>query len=362
MKLRKYLANNVQEAMYQVKQDLGRDAIILSTRRIRSGGIFGLFSKNMIEVTAASDIQAADSGTLPEAKPSGLEHEVRELKSLLLGFQKNPVRETGRDTHLLNKMKMILEENEVEAHLINEMCLNALERLNGKELKEEIRVRSEIKQEIIKHMAFFKNRNTTRPHIIAFVGPTGVGKTTSIAKLAADLILNQKKNIALITTDTYRIAAVEQLKTYADIMNIPIEVVYTTEDLKISLSKYKDFDSLLIDTSGISPKNKFQMIELKGLLETCKPQDVFLVMSASTRTKDLKKIYDDYKMFDVNGLMFTKLDETHVYGALLNITNYARCPLEYITTGQTVPDDIERAELDKVAKIILGECGYGRSS
>lgn len=361
MKLRKYLANNVKDAMYQVKQDLGSDAIILSTRRIRSGGIFGLFSRNMIEVTAASDIQPSDSGASPEKKHGNLEKDVRELKSLLLGFQ-NPGAENGRDTHLINKMKMILKENEVESHLINEMCLNALERLNGRELKEEARVRSEIKQEIIKHMAFFKNTNTTRPQILAFVGPTGVGKTTSIAKLAADLIINQKKKIALITTDTYRIAAVEQLKTYADIMNLPVEVVYTPEDLKTSLKKYKDFDNVLVDTSGISPKNKFQMIELKGLLETCEPHDVFLVMSASTRTKDLKKIYDDYKMFNVNGLIFTKLDETYVYGALLNITNYARCPLEYITTGQTVPDDIERAELDKVAKIILGESGYGRSS
>ena len=188
------------------------------------------------------------------------------------------------------------------------------------------------------------------------MGPTGVGKTTSIAKLASALKLNQKNNVALVTSDTYRIAAVDQLRTYANILGVPVSVVYSADDLKNIKDKLKTYDIVLVDTAGRSHKNKDQRDDLKELIDAIEKEDrvLYLVLSATTKYSDLVHIVNAYAHFDDYRLIFTKLDETSTYGNILNIRMLTDAPLSYTTYGQDVPKDIGRIDGQKIAKQLLG--------
>jgi len=192
-----------------------------------------------------------------------------------------------------------------------------------------------------------------KQQVLALVGPTGVGKTTTIAKLAANFALNNQKSIALITSDTYRIAAVEQLKTVGDIIGIPVEVVFTPQNMKNSIINHSDKDLIFIDTAGRSHKHALQMGELKGFLDAAEPDEIFLVLSATTKYKDMLEIVVKYEKLNFNRIIFTKLDETSTYGPILNVIQKTKKYLSYVTTGQSVPDDIEIADQDKIAQLIL---------
>ena len=195
-----------------------------------------------------------------------------------------------------------------------------------------------------------------KPKIVFFMGPTGVGKTTTIAKLSSKLILEEKKKIVIFTADTYRIAAVEQIKTYANILSVPVEVIYEIEDLKTILPKYKDYDYIMIDTAGRSHKNKEQIDDLQNLLDAFSQYNVlsYLVLSATTKYKDLKKITFLYEDIADYSLIFTKLDETDSFGNILNIKLDTGMPLSYVSYGQNVPDDIEVVNPQVIAKQVLG--------
>lgn len=196
----------------------------------------------------------------------------------------------------------------------------------------------------------------TQPKYIFFIGPTGVGKTTTIAKIASMLKMNKKKKIALMTADTYRIAAVEQLTTYANILDIPLHVVYSPEEVKEAKEKLKDYDIVLVDTAGRSYKNREQRDDLERLLNSVpeKEREVFLVLSATTKYYDLLKITDSYLQIVDYALIFTKLDETNCIGNLLNIRMKTGAPLSYATFGQNVPDDISAIDPQNIAKQLLG--------
>ena len=206
------------------------------------------------------------------------------------------------------------------------------------------------------------NKEDKKPKVIFFMGPTGVGKTTTIAKLSSKLILEEKKKIAIFTADTYRIAAVEQIKTYANILSIPVEVVYEGKDLKNILPKYKEYDYILVDTAGRSHKNKEQIDDLKTLFEAFSKNSIstYLVLSATTKYTDLKRITSLYNDISDYGLIFTKLDETDAIGNILNIKLDTGMPLSYVSYGQNVPDDIEVMNPQIIAKQVLGGGdGYG---
>lgn len=194
------------------------------------------------------------------------------------------------------------------------------------------------------------------PKYIFFLGSTGVGKTTTIAKIASRLKLNHKKNIVLVTADTYRIAAVEQLKTYANILAVPLHVVYNAGELGDLLEELAQYDLCLIDTAGCSHKNKEQMEELRSLLEQVpiSKREVYVVMNAGTKYNDLKQIADVYSEITDYSLIFTKLDETSSAGIMLNMRMYTDRPLSYVTWGQNVPDDIGKVDAQKIAKKLLG--------
>ncbi|MBQ9365471.1 MAG: flagellar biosynthesis protein FlhF [Schwartzia sp.] len=192
-----------------------------------------------------------------------------------------------------------------------------------------------------------------RPKIIALIGTTGVGKTTTIAKIAARFVLEKGVSVGLITADTYRISAVEQLKTYSDILGLPLEIVYSSAELKPALRKHKGKQLILIDTAGRSQNNEYQMSELKEFLEVEPSIEKHLVMSATTKERDAEKILERFSVVKPDRLIFTKVDETDTLGFIVNLLFDRRIALSYLTNGQSVPDDIEPARPDALAKLLL---------
>ena len=206
-----------------------------------------------------------------------------------------------------------------------------------------------------------------RPHVAFFVGPTGVGKTTTIAKIASEFKVRKRQKVSLITSDNYRIAAVKQLKVYADILKVPLSIVMTPEDVMPAIENYADSDLILVDTTGFSHRNDEQRENLKGLIEAVAPEtskQIFLVLSATTKYADLKEIIDAYKGLTDFDIIFTKLDETRSYGNILNSKLYSGKNLSYVTTGQSVPDDIEEIDMQKLTMRLLkgDDDGSGRTT
>lgn len=196
-----------------------------------------------------------------------------------------------------------------------------------------------------------------KPLVVFLIGPTGVGKTTTIAKIASKYKLEHGKKVAMITSDTYRIAATDQLRTYANILDTPLSVVYSSDEINDAISKMKDYDLILVDTAGFSHKNQEQKADMQKLLENLDSsyeKAVYLVLSATTKYKDLKEIIDTYAVFTKFRLIFTKLDETTAYGNILNCKLYSGADLSYVTTGQNVPDDMEVVDTQHIVKQLLG--------
>jgi flagellar biosynthesis protein FlhF len=198
---------------------------------------------------------------------------------------------------------------------------------------------------------------STKPLLVFLIGPTGVGKTTTIAKLASRYKLNYGKEVGLLTTDTYRIAATDQLKTYANILDIPLDIVLTKNDINEAIAKMGGTDLILVDTAGFSHKNASQRKDMEEILNTVDPaydKEVFLVLSATTKYRDLKEIVDTYKTFTDFSLIFTKLDETDLYGNILSTKLYAGTNLSYVCNGQGVPDDLNIINIQHIVKQLLG--------
>ena len=196
-----------------------------------------------------------------------------------------------------------------------------------------------------------------KPNVVFFIGPTGVGKTTTIAKIASKYKVEYNRKVAFITADTYRIAATEQLRVYANILDAPMSIVYSVEEINDEIEKYMDYDLIFVDTAGFSHKNEQQRTDTKRLLNGLKEEyhkEVYLVLSATTKYNDLMDIVDVYRELSSYKLIFTKLDETSSYGNLLNIKLYADADVSYVTIGQNVPDDIEVFDTQKIVKQLLG--------
>jgi flagellar biosynthesis protein FlhF len=194
-----------------------------------------------------------------------------------------------------------------------------------------------------------------KPRVIAFVGPTGVGKTTTLVKLASQYALVHQMKVALLTADTYRIGAVEQLRIYRDIIDIPFEAVNSPEEVGPAVKRYADRDLIFFDTAGRSPQNRRQIQDLKAFLEAAKPSETHLCVSATTKNSDLLPIVGKFGLVPVNRFLVTKLDETRSHGMLLNLAASFQMPLSYLTTGQNVPNDIEAATPERLAELVLGE-------
>lgn len=384
MIIKKFIARNMNEAMAKIKQDLGQDALILSQRKIRQSGIRGIFLKKVFEVTACVDnggeeensteaienlkkamaiakynmennkakeelgSRETNRGYAPKAPVGDLDNkkvldEVKEMKSLIASLSKDIGKEKSNDNKLKEDLLSYMEELDISKDLYNNFFTTSMELEEGK---------ITLKQGLNK-LIDIKNEN--KSGVLVLVGPTGVGKTTTIAKLAGKLSLIDKKKVGLITIDTYRIGAVDQLKTYADIINIPFKVVMNPKEISEALNSMKDCDVILVDTTGRSSKNLMQISELRSFIDKIESKEVSLVISSTTKNRDVDTILRGYENLNYSSVIVTKLDETSSYGALVNITYKGRKPISYITTGQSVPDDIRVPNKEEIIKLILGE-------
>lgn len=373
MVIKRYIVNNMNEALTRIRYELGKDAVIISQRRIRKPGIKGFFSKKVLEVTAAVDnsknnndeavknsIEAIKKIVVNDKKEKvpqieklrneevdlnkdKLYAEIQEMKNMIKDIKKSSVNEEQNEDSLLSKLQRCDIDGDIADRLIKKV-----EAMDGDE-----DVEAKLKR-TIESMIIDESDNELNG-IIVLVGPTGVGKTTTIAKLAGRLALLEKKKVGLITIDTYRIGAVEQLKTYAEIMNLPFKVVITIKDMEKAVEGMMDCDVILIDTTGRSSKNTMQLSELRAFIDKIESKSINLVVSCTTKNKDLNTIVEGYKVLGYNGLIITKLDETTTYGSILNIINAAQKPIRFLTTGQNVPDDIKIMTPDEITRIILGE-------
>ena len=189
--------------------------------------------------------------------------------------------------------------------------------------------------------------------IISLVGPTGVGKTTTVAKLAAvSSVLNYKK-VGLISIDAYRIAAYDQLKTYAEIIGLPVELALSPQGARDAIDKFADQDIIIVDSVGRSPYHQVRMAELHGYMQASRPTEVHLTVRASVKFEDLVRIVDRYRTLDVSRIIFTKLDETVTLDTVVNGAYYTKYPISYLGVGQTVPDDLEIAEIERISSFLL---------
>lgn len=380
MKIRKYEGQNETEAMLKVKEELGREALIVSVKNIKPKGIYKLFRKPYVEVTAALDdhsvLDDGDRDPVIPLKPVKATREVtmskaeaeedesvyfdrfKELVENLPDTRAEEAHVSQPDVEILNAsvIKAVYEQlvdNEVREEIINDLTAG-LEQIDSGNQEELTDVISVVYKRIVKRLSDYETIGVSGKRNVFFVGPTGVGKTTTIAKVASYFTLNLGKKVALITSDTYRIAAVEQLRTYANILNIPIKVVYTKEELEDAVEGFSDKDLVLVDTAGRSHKNVEHQHDLNELLEAIDNKEVYLVLSVATKYKDLIQITQKYDEIVSYKIIFTKLDETSSYGNILNIKEKTGAKLSYVTFGQNVPDDISDINPHEIARQVLG--------
>lgn len=389
----------MSEAMIKIKNELGQDAVILSTRKIRQPGLFGIFKKSLTEVVAAIEeetakkpkndinneelkkafMEAREKVKNNEKSPEieKINDEISTLKNMLeklISEKDSPkkqeytneprsnkvstekIREFSPDREHIEFLANILSEKDVTDDNIVKIVelLKATVDLNtiGRDKLTEV-----LQQKVIELLgtAYTIERESEQNKVFVFVGPTGVGKTTTLAKLAARLSLIENKKVGLITADTYRIAAVEQLKTYSEILGIPLTVVYDPEELDQAIDKYSNMDCILVDTAGRSHKSDELEKDIKNLLQNVSNPEIFLVISLTTGYKDIKSIVESYQFLNDYKLILTKLDETSTLGNILNVKMLTDKQLSYFTIGQSVPDDIEVAKAQKVASFIVGD-------
>lgn len=416
MRVKRFVGDNVAETMGKVKRDLGSDAVILQTRQFREGGVFGLFGKNKVEITAAIEeqpvsqnpvrsgnseqtraasepvyrpqsqaqtktqtnqyVQALANANAPTprqnasinastreysltSKNESLEQELHSMRLLLDRMNKQMEGFGGEQAVWpvpLQKWADLLQDRGVQPRLIKRLMRYLQQNLREEDWAEDSRVYEKLKEEIrtICHNTATIQPGVKKPRVIALVGPTGVGKTTTIGKLAAGFSIVDKRSVALITADTYRVAAVEQLKTFGEIIGVPVDVVMTPSGLREAISSHSDKELIFVDTAGRSPHHELHMSELKAFLDKAQPDLTILVLSATMHSADQLKVFKRFEPLCTH-LLFTKLDETVNGGSILNLLEQTNLPVAYLTNGQNVPDDIEAATSERLARYILGK-------
>ncbi|MEG6585899.1 flagellar biosynthesis protein FlhF [Dendrosporobacter sp. 1207_IL3150] len=369
MKVKVFTTSSMQDAMNQVKNELGRDAVILHTRRFKKGGLFGFFGKEMVEVMAAVDSPPIAAALTTEKKQTVaaknidhnlweepdhnslvMQHELANMRKMLEQVLHKIPQSKCKNSHLLD----LLVRNDVEVKIAENL-------LKGIPDIEEVGddSNSVARRMLLDRLTSYLHRiegievSSSGCKTVAFIGPTGVGKTTTIAKLAAQFSIKEGYKVAMITADTYRISAVEQLKTYSDIIGVPIEIVYTPDELKDALYRHQDKNLILIDTAGRSPRNHYQIAELQAFLEVDASIEKHLVLSTSTKYKDALDIVRKFSVCAPQKIIFTKVDEASNIGTIINLLYQFPTTLSYITTGQNVPDDIELSNPQKIANMVL---------
>jgi flagellar biosynthesis protein FlhF len=390
MDVRTYRARTMQEALNLVRRELGPEAAVLQTRDVRAGGLYRLLpGMRRVEVTASAEVNvpsrlpprvresdAVQSGldlSAPSpglmASPRGDDHEPRyafrdELRGQLTDLQsmvEDLCRRSRTSTpHDLPRTVFTLFTDLIEADVSEELARELIERLRGEsptddfsdEMLAKARIARLVEEEI--RVTGPIRMQPGKRRLIALVGPTGVGKTTTIAKLAANFRLKEKRRVGLITVDTYRIAAVEQLRTYADIIDLPMAVVSTPREMRDAVARMNDLELILMDTAGRSPRDEVKIQELKSMLSEAGADEVHLVLSSTAGAASLVRTAGQFAEVGTTALVLTKLDEVSGLGNLLPLLRSTKLPLSYVTDGQNVPDDIEPADSRRLARKVLG--------
>ncbi len=319
------------------------------------------------------DRNRVDNRANGPVRENGLEEKLDSLQNLI---EKQLSRQDGRpqtdetknveeekheeDTERINFLKILynkMTDNEINEKYANEM-IDEIDRNCKSDVTLDFML-SEIYQRMILKLGkpYVMEEDGKSPKVIFFVGPTGVGKTTTIAKIASSYKLEHRKKVAMLTADTYRIAAAEQLRTYANILEVPFRVVYTAKEIEAAVEDFREYDYIFVDTTGHSPNDEAQCENMGALINSVDiktSREVFLVLSASTKYRDLMRITDTYKEITDYKLIFTKLDETSALGNIYNLKLYTGAKLSYVTCGQNVPDDIEYFNPQSTVKQLLG--------
>ncbi|OPH61948.1 flagellar biosynthesis protein FlhF [Paenibacillus ferrarius] len=436
MRVKRYVVDSMPDALQKIRTDLGKDAVILNTKEIRTGGFLGLFGKKKIEVIAAMDATNSNSGTGAQQRVAPTQLQPQRVQPAINQIQPNtsqahmsdfpdvpdvfasvvaakepavakvaietpampayapqqsyspvsvnaPNRAIQKDDHLIEELKQMKEmmrkltqaadatklpeplqkieqrlyDQEVDPLLVRQIID---ETLADFELADES-VTDESARQLVKAklgQVFNSAANkqiSPDTRVVHFVGPTGVGKTTTIAKLAAEQVLKFQRKVGFITSDTYRIAAIEQLKTYATILNVPLEVVFSPQDLSKAFHQLEDCDVIFMDTAGRNFRNEMYVSELNSLLKTQGNSETILVLSLTTKYRDMKAITNNFNRFKLDKVIFTKMDETDSYGAIVNVVHEFSLQLSYVTNGQSVPDDITELNEWQIIDLLLEE-------
>ena len=403
MIIKKFQAKTENDAVEAAKKELGSAVVIMNVRKVKRKGPFGFLLPQLTEVTVALEEESeqkvqslrkntdtqngnavkaektAESRRVAEGELQGqknferqlensmIEEKLDSLHSLLEQQLKKPEEETEeapeeeiKEDEMSRFIKLVYNtmlDNEVDEKYAN-LIIDEMEK-NNKPGTPFDHALADVYQKMI--LKFGNSQELTEsqkgPKVVFFIGPTGVGKTTTIAKVASRFKVDYGKKVALLTADTYRIAAAEQLRTYANILDTPLTVIYSSEEMNAAIERVKDYDLVLVDTAGFSYKNEDQRKDMRNLIESLDDKyekDVYLVLSATTKYRDLMEIVDKYHEISDYKIIFTKLDETSSYGSLLNIRMYSGADVSYVTTGQNVPDDIEIFQSQKIVKQLLG--------
>jgi flagellar biosynthesis protein FlhF len=409
--MKTFHALTMPDALRAIKEELGPDAVILSTKQVRSGeGMFGMFGRTMIEVVAADDPPPAEArpssvprgpvaAALPRANAAtpfqgALDRSLADaaVQAYAAGSEGPPAPargEWGRLTRELHELRQLVEQSVEERRRAERLAgapqLTGLPprlakwfySLTNQDLEPEIAEKlvrqvhdilgrsggdSEDAARRTLHRLLSSSIKVSGPMLTAaeqkktvvFVGPTGVGKTTTIAKVAAHYQLKEKRRVAMITLDTYRVAAVEQLRLYANIIGVTLDVALTKREALDFIEKRRHNDLILLDTTGRSPMDPTGVEELHELLDLGHALETHLVMSATTRERDMMEAMSRYAALPIDYLLFTKLDETSAFGNVYTMMSRSGLPLSYFSTGQSVPEDLEVVRPERVADLLLG--------
>ncbi len=418
MTIKKFQGRTEEEATARAREEFGAQTVIMNVKEIKPKGILRSFKASTFEVTAAVEeseqpaakvpapaplpplsgninMAADEPISIPKPEPvkemfasventwassmppkapeekkkenaleNNLEEKLESLQSLLekkLAPQQPeelpkeaPVDENFK---FIKMIYSILLDNEVDEKYVNQI-MDEVEKVMKGGASVDL-ILSSIYQKMV--LKFGQPQpielSERKPKVVFFIGPTGVGKTTTIAKIASRFKVEKGKKVALFTADTYRIAAAEQLRTYANILDTPLDIVYSSEELNEELHKSEEYDLVLVDTAGFSHKNEEQRNETKELIDQIPGEyqkEVYLALSATTKYRDLLDIADIYRKNFQFKLIFTKLDETSCFGNILNMKLYTGADLSYSTYGQNVPEDIEIFDTQKIVKLLLG--------
>ncbi|MED4081566.1 flagellar biosynthesis protein FlhF [Halalkalibacterium halodurans] len=380
MKVKKYVASSMGEAMEKIRVELGEHAVILNSKEIETGGFLGFFTKKKLEVIAAIDPIERAKVTLPpkkrkgwnvDGRPSSVNEkstesllvEIQELKKMMqtINIKETSMQSYPEPFHSFDEQLKQQEVCEaVRLQLVKHLLQSWLQEEGDEQTPwsyEELLTKGE--QLLKRKLSLLPEGGITfQKKFVNIVGPTGVGKTTTIAKLAAHSVLKKKKKVALITTDTYRIAAVEQLKTYAKILNIPLEVVYSMEDFQKAKNQFIHYDLVLVDSAGRNFRNALYVKELEKVIDFKHEAENYLVLSLTGKYRDMKAIIEQFSLVPIKQIIFTKQDETDTYGAMLNMMFEQGKGVAYVTNGQNVPDDIVESSNDWIIQTILGAKGH----